>query len=294
MLGRSGHAGIDPVLVSLTHEVATSLAAAVDGVVRPALCHRDAGSDNVLVDQERALVALLDFDVAEVWDPLVEQIKLEWFVFEANPAAREPFFDGYLAGDPMPPMFDERVRLASIVEVLLNHAANWHVQGQHGIAAEALDRLRVQLGMPRRALERRHARGPADRPAREWRTFGGSLDAVEADLSPWDHRGESESDEQYLLSAEGDNVKIRDELLDIKVLREVDQRGLERWEPTLKAAFPLDVSTLVIVFEALHQPLPELSRHAYAQDQLLSRARRADGRDPDHPRAQAARQVHAR
>ena len=107
-------------------------------------------------------------------------------------------------------------------------------------------------------------------PRWEWRTFGGPLDAVEAELRRWDHRGDSESDEQYLLTAEGDNVKIRDELLDIKVLREVDQRGLERWEPTLKAAFPLDASTLAMVFEALRQPLPELARQAYSQDQLLS------------------------
>ena len=90
----------------------------------------------------------LDFDAAEVWDPLVEWLSLEWFVFEPNPAARESaFFDGYLAGDPSPPMFDERVRLASIVE-LVNHAANWRLHGQPGIAAEALDRLRVQLGLP--------------------------------------------------------------------------------------------------------------------------------------------------
>ena len=147
MLGRAEHADIDPVLVSRAHEVSTALAAEVDGVVGPALCHRDLYLDNVLVDADGALVALLDFDVAEVWDPLVEQLKLEWFVFEPNPAAREPFFDGYLAGDPPPPMFDERVRLASIVE-LLNHAANWHVQGERDIAAEALSRLRVQLGIP--------------------------------------------------------------------------------------------------------------------------------------------------
>jgi exopolyphosphatase / guanosine-5'-triphosphate,3'-diphosphate pyrophosphatase len=107
-------------------------------------------------------------------------------------------------------------------------------------------------------------------PRWEWRTFGGPLEAVEAELRRWDHRGESESDEHYLLTAEGDNVKIRDELLDIKVLREVDQRGLERWEPTLKAAFPLDASTLAMVFEALRRPLPEFARQAYSQDQLLS------------------------
>jgi aminoglycoside phosphotransferase (APT) family kinase protein len=144
MIGRAEHAGIESTLVAQSHEVATALADEVEGVVRPALTHRDLYLDNVLVDQEGALVALLDFDVAEVWDPLVEQLKLEWFLFEPNPAARAPFFDGYLGVDPLPPMFDERVRLVSIVE-LLNHAANWHVQGQHEIAAEALERLRVLL-----------------------------------------------------------------------------------------------------------------------------------------------------
>ena len=147
MIGRAERAGVDPTLIARSHDVATALAADVDSVVRPALCHRDLYFDNVLVDEKSVLVALLDFDVAEVWDPLVEQFKLEWFVFEPNPAAREPFFEGYLAGDPMPPMFEHRVRLVSIVE-LLNHAANWQVQGQHDIAAEALDRLRVQLGLP--------------------------------------------------------------------------------------------------------------------------------------------------
>ena len=91
---------------------------------------------------------MLDFDVVEVWDPLVELLQARSGSSSSRTQPRvEPFFDGYLAGDPMPPMFDERVRLASIVE-LLNHAANWHVQGQPDIAAEALDRLRVQLGLP--------------------------------------------------------------------------------------------------------------------------------------------------
>ena len=40
-----------------------------------------------------------------------------------------------------------------------------------------------------------------------------------------------ESDELYLLSAAGANVKIRDGLMDVKLLREVDGDGLERWEP---------------------------------------------------------------
>jgi aminoglycoside phosphotransferase (APT) family kinase protein len=143
-LARVAHAQIDSTLVARAKACADSLAPEVDEVVTPALCHRDLYLDNVLVDDDGALVALLDFDLVEVWDPLVDFFKLEWFVFEPNPAARKPFMDAYLAGDHLPPMFEERVHLASIVE-LVNHAANWRIQGQPEIAAEALDRLSALL-----------------------------------------------------------------------------------------------------------------------------------------------------
>ncbi len=147
VLGRAAEAELDAGLVTRAHAFATSAAAEVDGAVRPSLCHRDLYLDNVLVDDAGALVAIIDFDSVEVWDPLVEWFSLEWFVFEPNPAARSAFMDGYLAGDPLPAMFDERVRLATIIE-LVNHAAGWRLTGQPEIAAEALDRLRVQLGLP--------------------------------------------------------------------------------------------------------------------------------------------------
>ena len=107
-------------------------------------------------------------------------------------------------------------------------------------------------------------------PRWEWRTFGepfGAADAVLAGLTP---TGVEESDELYLLSEDGDNVKVRAELIDIKVLREVDRRhGLERWEPVRKASFPLDAAAVAAVFEALRQPLPSLSRNAYSLSELL-------------------------
>ena len=34
-------------------------------------------------------------------------------------------------------------------------------------------------------------------------------------------------------------MKVRDGLMDIKVLREVNAEGLERWEPVMKQPFPL-------------------------------------------------------
>ena len=137
-------AGVDAALIADARAESTGLALDVDEVVRPVLCHRDLYLDNVLVDDDGALVALLDFDIVEAWDPVVDFFKAEWFIFEPNPSARHPFFDGYLDGDALPPMFDERLRLVSIVE-LVNHAANWRIQGQVEIADVALARLSALL-----------------------------------------------------------------------------------------------------------------------------------------------------
>ena len=76
-------------------------------------------------------------------------------------------------------------------------------------------------------------------PRWEWRAFGqrfGSADAAFAALTP---TGVQESDELYLLSGAGDNVKVRADLMDIKILVEVNPDGLEQWRPVMKAGFPL-------------------------------------------------------
>ena len=46
-------------------------------------------------------------------------------------------------------------------------------------------------------------------------------------------------------------MKIRDDLLDVKLLREVDAEGLERWEPVMKASFPLAAADVSGVAGAL-------------------------------------------
>ena len=106
-------------------------------------------------------------------------------------------------------------------------------------------------------------------PRWEWRTFGAMFGAAEGVLAGLTPTGVQESDELYLLSEDADNVKIRAELIDIKVLRETDRDGLQRWEPVLKASFPLGVADVTAVFEALHQPLPSLSRTAYELTEFL-------------------------
>ena len=50
------------------------------------------------------------------------------------------------------------------------------------------------------------------------------------------------------------NVKIRDELLDIKSLKQVNADGLEQWHPVLKAPFPLAASAIAVLRQALALP----------------------------------------
>jgi exopolyphosphatase/guanosine-5'-triphosphate,3'-diphosphate pyrophosphatase len=78
-----------------------------------------------------------------------------------------------------------------------------------------------------------------------------------------------ESDELYLVSPGGENVKVRDDLMDIKVLREVDADGLERWEPVMKASFPLTTEVATQVFDALGHAAPAFGADAYPLDRFL-------------------------
>jgi exopolyphosphatase/guanosine-5'-triphosphate,3'-diphosphate pyrophosphatase len=112
-------------------------------------------------------------------------------------------------------------------------------------------------------------------PRWEWRTFGTSFGRAEELLEGLRSEDVEVGDELYFLSDAGDNVKVRSDLLDIKVLRQVDRRGLEQWEPVLKANFPLDTAAVVRMFEALREPSPALSRSTYSLDEVLADLRQA-------------------
>src|SRR5215471_17620243 len=106
-------------------------------------------------------------------------------------------------------------------------------------------------------------------PRWEWRTFGTQFGVAEtrfAELTPGDVQ---ESDELYFLGGQDANVKVRDDLLDVKVLREVNADGLERWEPVMKKAFPLPAADAEKVFASLHLVAPQLNRDAYTLDQFM-------------------------
>jgi exopolyphosphatase/guanosine-5'-triphosphate,3'-diphosphate pyrophosphatase len=65
-------------------------------------------------------------------------------------------------------------------------------------------------------------------------------------------------------------VKVRDALMDIKVLREVDRNGLEQWTPVMKAGFPLPASEVARVFAALHLDPPPLHRANYSLEEFIN------------------------
>jgi exopolyphosphatase/guanosine-5'-triphosphate,3'-diphosphate pyrophosphatase len=106
-------------------------------------------------------------------------------------------------------------------------------------------------------------------PRWEWRSFGRRFGEAEGRLAGLAPSGVQESDEIYLLSRAGGNVKIRDALMDIKVLREVNADGLEQWTPVMKAAFPLPAAEAEKVLAELRLPIPRPLRSGYTLDEFL-------------------------
>ena len=106
-------------------------------------------------------------------------------------------------------------------------------------------------------------------PRWEWRSFGRRFPSAEERLARVTPSGVQESDEIYLLSASGDNVKVRDALMDVKVLQEVNADGLEQWTPVMKAGFPLSASDTAKVLGALHRSVPGGLRDSYTLEEFL-------------------------
>ncbi len=105
-------------------------------------------------------------------------------------------------------------------------------------------------------------------PRWEWRAFGARFGGAEERFRPTG--APQTSDELYLLSAAEVNVKIRAGLLDVKVLRETDADGLERWEPVMQEGFPLAADDVVRVLGFLGVDAPPPAREAYDEAQLRS------------------------
>ena len=108
-------------------------------------------------------------------------------------------------------------------------------------------------------------------PRWEWRTFGSSFGPAEATFASLVPYSVQESDELYVLGSGTDAiVKVRAGLMDLKVLRDVDNDGLEQWAPEMKVGFPLPTAQLTRVVEALGIATGVLDSNPYPLDRLLT------------------------
>jgi exopolyphosphatase/guanosine-5'-triphosphate,3'-diphosphate pyrophosphatase len=106
----------------------------------------------------------------------------------------------------------------------------------------------------------------------EWRTFGDDLGGAAERLGSMPPERVADSDDTYLLSAEGvDAVKVRDGLMDVKNLEQVDDDGLQLWRPVMKSALPISVDDARQVLAALRVAAP-LDRETYDLDELAAAA----------------------
>ena len=107
-------------------------------------------------------------------------------------------------------------------------------------------------------------------PRWEWRTFGERFGEADTRFAALEPERVQESDEVYLVSTESDaSVKVRDGLMDVKHLEDVNEDGLEQWIPVMKATFPLPAAEVGSVLAALGVAVPPLSRSTYSLDELV-------------------------
>src|SRR5690348_4951147 len=103
-------------------------------------------------------------------------------------------------------------------------------------------------------------------PRWEWRTFGDKFSGANNPFAPYKGGEPKDSDEIYFLSPAGsENVKVRDELMDIKKFQHANSDGLEQWKPVMKHGFPLPADNVKTVCGILGIAAPKLARPEYTQ-----------------------------
>jgi exopolyphosphatase / guanosine-5'-triphosphate,3'-diphosphate pyrophosphatase len=107
-------------------------------------------------------------------------------------------------------------------------------------------------------------------PRWEYRVFGESFGEAEAKIHSHGEAKARSSAETYIVSFDSpNNTKIRDGLMDIKKLENVNGDTLEQWNPVLKSGFPLTREVLAQVCAAWGVTLPETARETFTLEEFL-------------------------
>ena len=102
-------------------------------------------------------------------------------------------------------------------------------------------------------------------PRWEWRTFGDNFGVSEEKIKSYEMGNFKKSSEKYILSRNSnENCKVRDELMDIKSLQQINDDKLEQWYPTLKEGFPLSQETITMLCKDFFKvEVPAIDKEAY-------------------------------
>jgi len=106
----------------------------------------------------------------------------------------------------------------------------------------------------------------------EWRVFVPSVAEYVPSLTMPLNIVPRESDELYILNLSSpglENVKIRNGVLDIKRIRNVNPDGLEKWEPVFKVAFPVKKDDIIKGLGPWGPRAAVLARDRYTVEQLI-------------------------
>ncbi len=107
-------------------------------------------------------------------------------------------------------------------------------------------------------------------PRWEYRVFAEDLGAVEHNIRAHGQPRVKESAEDYIVCrSSGNNVKVRDGLLDIKELVNTNEDTLEQWMPVMKVGFPCPADDIARIFSAFDLVRPEMERDEYTYDQFI-------------------------
>ena len=107
-------------------------------------------------------------------------------------------------------------------------------------------------------------------PRWEWRTSTEPSDEAERRFDAFPADRIAESDEQYLLSLDREvSAKIRDGLMDVKVLEHRRDDGLEQWRPIMKAEFPISAAEVATLLDALGADAATAAGRPLTLDELL-------------------------
>jgi len=108
-------------------------------------------------------------------------------------------------------------------------------------------------------------------PRWEWRTFGQSFGDAETNIKKHKEGGFKKSEEKYILSKlSSNNIKIRDDLADVKTQLNINADKLEQWTVAMKQSFPAPKDKLEVLFkEYFKVPVPAFNKDTYTYTEFL-------------------------